>query len=259
MNKRLFGILTAAVLAASSVPPFTVFAADDIYRKDYEDGTYVEGWNLACVGSLDMQAAENGGFTASWADTSNTLLSSGKIFDQTKMLSELDGLKVSYEAELDTTQFRCYGVECWSEEPKADFFVIEGWDSEVPFPYPGGRPFPEKPQVVRTVEIDGLQYDLYKTEYVQAQETITGEVVRFPQYWSVRHENAYTGSGKQTCKGTISLGEHFRAWGTLGAELGRLPLAQAAFEIETSIQEENTSSTGNCNVSRVQFETVEKP
>ncbi len=257
MKKRLFGILTAAVLAASSVPTFFVSAADQEYRKDFEDGTYVEGWNRAYIGTLDIQAAENGGFTAEWNDTVSTVVLSGKSFDKTKTLSELDGLKVSYEAELETTQLKYYGIEGWSLEPKAAFYVIEGWQGEVPFPHPGARSFLEKPEVVRTVEIDGVQYDLYMTEYIQEQITISGDVVKFPQYWSVRHENAYSGSGKQTCKGTISLGEHFRAWGSLGAELGRLPLSDAAFEIETLAQNEE-KCTGSCNVSSVQFETVQK-
>ena len=257
MKKRLFGILTAAVLAASSVPAFSASAADYEYRKEHEDGTYVWGWNLSNFGTLEMQARENGGFTAAWSDTESTLCASGKQFDKTRPLAAFDDLTLSYEAEFETNGLKYYGVECVSEEPKAQCLVIEGWSGDVPFPYPGGMAFSETPQIVRSVEIGGVQYDLYQTEYIQAQETITGEVTRFPQYWSVRHENAYQKGKKNTCSGTIPLYEHIRAWGSLGAELGKLMLSTAAFQLETAAGTD-ALCTGSCTVKKLEFGTVPK-
>ena len=62
------------------------------------------------------------------------------------------------------------------------------------------------------ITVDDSQYDVYVTTRVD-QPSIDGTQT-FQQFWSVR-------KGKRT-EDTISLTDHFRAWQSMGLELGKL-------------------------------------
>ena len=258
MKNRFWGVLTAAALAVSAVPSFGVSAADDIIKNEHEDGTLTEGWNLSSQGSIQLEDGKDGGFEGKYTDTVDCLFGSGMNYEQheNRTVSEMGEINVTYDAAFEGSDFRYCGLECWVKEPQTAFYVIEGYNCDVPFRLPGNVAPEKKPELLKTVEIDGHKYDLYQTDAIIILNEIAGEILRYKLYWSVRQDNAMKDKTKGSLLGTISLDEHFRAWESIGADCGNRHLSSAEFLMEFWADDRENPSSGTCKAEKVLFETA---
>lgn len=256
MKRHFWGMLTAAVMAASAVPAVQAAANDYTYRREYDDGSFVDGRQFDRIGNFEMEEDTKGGFSAQWSDVYACTCSCGvwaEGMDRWKLLKDLN---VTYNAELEGTGIRYYGIRMTSDQPDPfDGIVIEGWDGGNPV---GGllQKQDAEPKPVKTVEIDGTQYDIYKTDFTEASAPADGKK-SYQQYWSVRRDNAYTAGQKNICKGTVSLAEHLRAWESLGADFNAVFMPHASFIAEAFGGDEH-ASTGSCKAEKLKLESVKR-
>ncbi len=203
MKKQIFSLITAAVLSAAAVPPLTANAADEQYTKRLDNGLFYEVWNQDYAGTADVQMQPDSSITMKWDAVAQCRLKYGAERKDSRAVSDLGGISVSYEAELAGSGDYYFGISLYTQTPGCEYYVIEGWN--------GWRP-PGNDDVLKTAEIDGALYDLYIT-YRESFADLDRFV--YPVYWSVRRENLFREGEKNAVSGTVSLDAHFRAWDTL--------------------------------------------
>ena len=179
-------------------------------------------------GEGSMTVFRNGTFQCTWENADVILFRTGKKFEKpgpgrTREIflhENLGDIFVSYAADFepDGNSYLCvYG---WSLEPLVEYYVIEGW----------GSWHPTGDDLMGTITVDGGTYDVYVT--MRIEEASINGTQTFPQFWSVRTD--------MRTEGTISLSEHFKAWESMGMELGNL------FEVAFCV--EGIDSSGEANV-----------
>ena len=185
------------------------------YKNIDEDGYDYEVWLDQSKGGVgSMTLGQGGAFKAEW-DVSTPqglfLSQSGRHFNGNKKATNYR-LTFDYEADFSagesgSTQFGVYG---WMKDPLVEYYVIEDWKNWRP----------SNPGQTRTAVIDGAEYDMF-VMYTTGPN-ILGDTQTYKRYYSVRKEPRN--------KGTIDLSKHFKAWETLGWDIGNL--YQASFSVE---------------------------
>ena len=122
---------------------------------------------------------------------------------QTKVM-EQDYISIDYVADYSasSTGNSRFGVHGWLTDPIVEYYIIDDWT--------GWRPSDRE---METVVIDGAEYDVFKLDHITA-DIISTDVKRVQHYFSVR-KNPRT-------SGTINVSEHFKAWESLGWDMGNL-------------------------------------
>lgn len=216
MGHRFFSIIFCPLLlvmlfgCASGEIPETTLAEKDLPQTEKIEITEneigsVDGYDYELWkdrGTTTMTLEGEGRFHCQWSDINNALFRIGRKFDCTQTWEEIGNITVSYGADYYPVGNSYLCVYGWSREPLVEYYVVQSWGNWRP---PGA-------ESLGVITVDDSQYDVYVTTRVD-QPSIDGTQT-FQQFWSVR-------KGKRT-EDTISLTDHFRAWQSLGLELGKL-------------------------------------
>ena len=252
MKKRIFAILGAAVVAAASVPVFQLSAGASQLPDDWQDHMHGRGCNLSNSGSYNMSANADGSVNCGWNGISectfgNSCFRKGQQLAECVSVSEITAADFTYQAELEASGLCYYGVTGVTMNPRCDFQVIEGWST--------WRPPVKDQEPLKTVEINGAEYDIYLTKRMGYDDL---DHFKYPVYWSIRRENTYTAGAKNTLSGTVPLTEHFKVWQAL--DEGMNPDAQFKdlyFELYAYSTNEEAAS-GTCLMKPMQCTLTQK-
>ena len=172
------------------------------------DGLNWELWKD--YGTTQMTLDGGGNFSCKWSNIGNALFRIGKKFDCTQTWQQLGTIKVDYSVDYQPNGNSYMCVYGWTRNPLIEYYIVDSWGTWRP---PGTTS-------LGTVTVDGQTYDVYTSDRIN-QPSIDGYTT-FKQFWSVNRN-------KRT-SGTITVSEHFKAWGNFGLNLGYM--YEASFTIE---------------------------
>jgi endo-1,4-beta-xylanase len=176
-------------------------------------GYTYEYWKDQGTGSLVLKPD---GFGVNWSNINNLLGRKGIRPGSANLIA-------TYEANYQPSGNSYLCIYGWTRNPLIEYYIVDSWGSGRP---PGGTS-------VGTVASDGGTYDVYTTQRVN-QPSIDGTQT-FYQYWSVR-------TSKRT-SGTITVGNHFSAWASLGMNMGSF------YEVSMTVEGYQSSGTADVKMS----------
>ena len=237
MKRKLFGLVSAVVLAATSVPSFSVFAADDQKMGTTNDGYDYEAWNQDYKGQWSMTPGTDGCFTCNWSGIFNFLGRMGKRFDEKKSYKQWGDVELDYEVTINPRGNVYMCVYGWTQSPLVEYYIVEGWGSWRPPGGQGGK---------GSINIDGKGYDVYESTRTN-QPSIEGTKT-FQQYWSVAQSSCMSQNRDNKCSGTISISKHFAAWDQKGMNMSGT-LYEVALNME-GYGGGSGDSSANCTITK---------
>lgn len=237
MNKKYLNqisalLLSSAVCAGTAGSMSSVVQAAD-YVVDGKVGEYrYQVYNMNTTGNVVFDA-ESDAFSCSFSNYKEAMYMLTKNFNE-HSTEDYGKITIQYDVELNASDVTSgsiiFGINGWAEPdwsvaklPANDFHIIDGWADWRP---PGGN------DILETVEIDGVLYDIYRTYLISGMTPgIHGtETEITPTYWSVRRENILDGKFSGRVKSTVTLSEHMKIWEKYGFDPSALD--EAGFYID---------------------------
>ena len=174
-------------------------------------------WTIWSSGSGGCMTTYGTGaaYKATWNNSGDFLAREGFQWDETKTYDQLGTISAdfAYTKTGSGGGYSFIGIYGWSNNPLVEYYIVEDWYGSGP-PTGGG-------QKQGTLDVDGGTYDIY-THTQNNQPSIHGNAT-FPQFFSVRRT-------ARQC-GHISISEHFKKWGSLGMNLGKMYEAKILVEV----------------------------
>ncbi len=233
--KKVLGITVLASVIVTSVP-FSA-AAEDLLEKGNIDGYDYEYFNQNCSGEFTMEP-KAGSFFSSWKDIESCMALMGKKYDPPQeTCKDMGNVSFSYDLDFSPCGTAYFGAYGGTQTPNMEFYIIEGWNEWEP-------PSISRNLLSGTAVINGNEYDVFKM-YRMNQPGIDG-TESFPQYWSVRKENAAQNNTDDHTEGSIDISKHFASWEAFGFDTSGA-LYEAMFFVE------GYRSSGTANLNDLQF------
>lgn len=110
----------------------------------------------------------------------------------------------------------------WTTNPLVEYYITEYYGTHVPYDSPNAT-------MKGNLTSDGKDYQVF-TKIRKNKPSIQGTAT-FPQFWSVRNGGNLT---LGSVGGTISTGNHFKAWEQAGLKLGKQSYMIVAVEGQDS-------------------------
>jgi hypothetical protein len=174
-------------------------------------------WTIWSSGSGGCMTTYGTGaaYKATWNNSGDFLAREGFQWDETKTYDQLGTISADFAYTKTGTGggYSFIGIYGWSNNPLVEYYIVEDWYGSGP-PTGGGAK-------QGTLDVDGATYDIY-THTQNNQPSIHGTAT-FPQFFSVRRT-------ARQC-GHISISEHFKKWGSLGMNLGKMYEAKILVEV----------------------------
>lgn len=174
-------------------------------------------WTIWSSGSGGCMTTYGTGaaYKATWNNSGDFLAREGFQWDETKTHDQLGTISAdfAYTKTGSGGGYSFIGIYGWSNNPLVEYYIVEDWYGSGP-PTGGGAK-------QGTLDVDGGTYDIY-THTQNNQPSIHGNAT-FPQFFSVRRT-------ARQC-GHISISEHFKKWGSLGMNLGKMYEAKILVEV----------------------------
>ena len=165
-------------------------------------GFQYELWHSEGSGSLTYY--DNGTFSAEWNDSRDFIARVGLAYAESKNFDEFGDFSADFKfTKSGSADFSYFGVYGWTENPRAEYFILEDW-----FSAPNPEYLGEKKG---EITVDGDAYDIYIFQdnklYVQGN-------INYPTFYSVRRT-------PRQC-GHIDITAHFKKWTEFGLNLGKM-------------------------------------
>ena len=165
-------------------------------------GFQYELWHSEGSGSLTYY--DNGTFSAEWNDSRDFIARVGLAYAESKNFDEFGDFSADFKfTKSGSADFSYFGVYGWTENPRAEYFILEDW-----FSAPNPEYLGEKKG---EITVDGDTYDIYIFQdnklYVQGN-------INYPTFYSVRRT-------PRQC-GHIDITAHFKKWTEFGLNLGKM-------------------------------------
>ena len=249
MKKRMFGVLSAAVIAAASVPVTESSAWDAFdFINEEQQGIFLnrEYTSELPIGTQSFQPSDTGCFSAEWDGVLAYGAEQSRRFERELNWNRYSRITQEYEADINVTGNAWFAVHGWTKNRFAEFYVVEGW----------GTFRPDASLLIGTVEINGKEYGLSKSRRYN-EPGIEG-LEYFDRYWSVCRESSFRPGQTAHIAGTVDLEEHFRAWSENGMLTGQVCPDTCGLYVETYGGDEGNSK-GSIQILKNKFSYEYQP
>ena len=196
------------------------------------DDYFYELWRSDNSGTVTMTIENKNKFDCSWNSIDNVLFIVGKELANYAPLDKinLDNITVNYDIDFKPVGNSYISVYGFFDTYYDEFYIVDNWDDLRPT-YGNN---------LGTISVDGGVYDIYYYEQIMPPNILG--IQKRTQYWSIRKE--------KRSKGTVSFGEHLKAWLLKGLKYTNI--------LTVSFKVEGYKSSGSANVNNVEININEK-
>ncbi len=210
MKNRLFGIMSAVMIAAASVP--VTDASAWLFLQEEQQGEFVNRvyTNESEIGTKNFQPSDTGCYTLEWDGIQSYGVEQARKFDRELNWDQYSKITQTYEADVTASGNTYIAVHGWTQNRLAEYYVVEDWGSFRPdtLDYKG------------SAEIDGREYLLYLRR--RYNDPCVEGVEFYDQFWSVRSDSGYKAGESSHIENTVNLDAHFKEWSEHGMFTGQV-------------------------------------